>query len=176
MIQTAAAAYSIPGLATVAEGVASHESGFSPTAQNPGSSAAGVFQLVSATQSTMGVTNPLDATQNVDAGVALLAQYYNQYGNWTDALQAFSDGPGTVAAGLAPSSQTAGLISYVENYSGLDLSGDGSGALDLSSLGLPDLTLPDLTQDTIISGIPDWVTWLGIAALGTGAYVWATNA
>jgi hypothetical protein len=64
----------------------------------------------------MGVTNPYDAQQNVQAGVGLLAQYYQQYGNWNQALQAFSDGPGTVQAGLAPSAQTIGLIGYVNSY------------------------------------------------------------
>lgn len=117
---------------SVALAVAQHESGFVPTAQNPGSSAAGVFQLTAATQATLGVTNPYDATQNINAGVGLLASYFNKYGNWSDALQAFSQGPGTV--GQAPSSQTIGLINYVAGqsssvspYSGGG-SGDGSGA------------------------------------------------
>jgi Transglycosylase SLT domain len=136
MIVSAAGAYpNVPGLADVALAVASHESAFQPAAQNPGSSAAGVFQLVSVTQSTMGVSNPLDAQQNVDAGVALLAQYYQQYGNWNTALQAFSDGPGTVASGTAPSPQTLGLISYVNSYSpSVALDASGSGGLDLSTL------------------------------------------
>lgn len=137
MIVNAAAGYpNVPNLSTVALAVASHESQFQPGVQNPGSSAAGVYQLVSATQSTMGVTNPLDAQQNVDAGVQLLAQYYQQYGNWSQALQAFSDGPGTVAAGAAPSSQTVGLINYVNSYSpsGALVASDSSGGVDLSSL------------------------------------------
>lgn len=100
----------------IALAVASHESRFDPNAQNPGSSAAGVMQLMKVTQQDMGVTNPYDATQNVDAGVTLLAKYYAQYGNWDQALQAYSDGPGTVAKGLPPSTQTRGLIDYVNTF------------------------------------------------------------
>lgn len=136
MIVNSSAAYpNVPGLANVALAVASHESQFQPNAQNPGSSAAGVYQLISMTQNTMGVTNPYDAQQNVNAGVDLLAQYYQKYGNWNQALQAFSDGPGTVANGQPPSSQTTGLISYVNSYApsvALDTS-DVSGGIDLSS-------------------------------------------
>lgn len=119
MITQAASAYpNVPNLSDVALAVASHESGFQANAQNPGSTAAGVYQLLGVTQTTLGVTNPLDAQQNINAGVGLLASYYQQYGNWDQALQAFSDGPGTVAAGTAPSAQTTGLINYVDSYSG----------------------------------------------------------
>lgn len=164
MIQTAAAGYNVPDLAEVATAVAQHESGFLPTAQNSSSSAAGIFQLISATQNSMGVTDPYNAQQNVNAGVSLLAQFYNQYGNWPDALQAFSDGQGTVASGAAPSAQTQNLIAYVQSNTGLDFSADNSG-IDLSSLGID---LPDLTGGFSISdalgfnGVPDWVTWAGL--------------
>jgi soluble lytic murein transglycosylase-like protein len=158
---------------SIALGVAQHESGFIPTAQNPSSSAAGLFQLTSSAQQYEGVTNPYDATQNIDAGVSLLAMYYQKYGNWPDALQAFSDGPGTVGVS-PPSSQTQGLISYISSNYGVDLSAPSSSGIDLSSLGLPDvslssLSLPDLSQSTIIDGVPDWVTWLGIGLAGFAA-------
>jgi hypothetical protein len=126
VVQTAQAKGVPPAIALA---VASHESQFQATAQNPGSSAAGVMQLMSVTQQTMGVTNPYDPTQNVDAGVSLLAQYYAKYGNWAQALQAYSDGPGTVQQGLPPSQQTVGLINYVNTF-------DASGIL--SSLGVAD--------------------------------------
>lgn len=175
MIQTAAAGYSVPGLSAVAQALAMHESGDNPAAQNPGSSAAGVFQLISSTQSTLGVTNPLDAQQNVNAGVGLLASYYQKYGNWPDALQAFSDGPGTVAQGLPPSSQTTGLLAYIQTNTGLDFSGsDDSNPIsdELASIGVQ---LPDLSQDTLIPGVPDWLTWLGAAGLIAGAVVWSQS-
>jgi soluble lytic murein transglycosylase-like protein len=157
---------------SIALGVAQHESGFVPTAKNPNSSAAGIFQLTTSAQQYEGVTSPYDPTQNIDAGESLLAMYYQKYGNWPDALQAFSDGPGTVGVS-PPSAQTQGLISYISSNYGVDLSAPSSG-IDLSSLGLPDLSLsslsfPDLSQSTIIDGVPDWVTWLGIGLAGFAA-------
>jgi hypothetical protein len=163
---------------SIALAVAEHESRFIPTAQNPSSSAAGLFQLMGVTQQTLGVTNPYDPTQNIDAAVPLLAKYYQQYGDWNKALQAFSDGPGTVSQGLPPSAQTLGLISYVNSYSPpstLDISGGGSSLPDLSSafpsLDLSSFTLPDLSGSTLIPGVPDWVTWLGAAGVVLGAVV-----
>lgn len=126
MIVQAAQAQGVPPALALA--VASHESQFQATAQNSGSSAAGVMQLIAAAQQQMGVTDPYDAQQNVNAGVSLLSQYYAKYGNWAQALQAYSDGPGTVAAGLPPSQQTIGLVNYVNTF-------DASGIL--SSLGVP---------------------------------------
>jgi hypothetical protein len=178
MIQTAAAAYSVPDLAEVATSLATHESALQAGAQNPSSSACGIFQLLSVTQSTLGVTDCTNAQQNVNAGVGLLASYYNEYGNWPDAIQAFSDGPGTVANGTPPSTQTLNLLSYLQTNTGLDLSGSSSSGFDLSDLSLPDLSditslLP--TSDNLISGIPDWLTVLGIAAIGGGLLFAATQ-
>jgi Transglycosylase SLT domain len=171
MITTAAAGYSVPDLASVALGVAQHESQFTATAQNPSSSAAGVFQLVSSAQQYTGVTNPLDAQQNVNAGVSLLAQYYNTYGNWPQALQAFSDGPGTVQQGLPPSQQTLGLEAYVQANYGVDLSGggtavaatgtdtgDGTDSTDIGTGTGLDLSLTDASGDV------NWTTVGLIAA------------
>jgi Transglycosylase SLT domain len=159
----------------VALAVAQHESQFIPTAQNPTSSAAGLFQLLSVTQQTLGVTSPYDPTQNINAGVGLLSTYYKQYGNWPQALQAYADGPGTVQQGLPPSTMAQGLIDYVNTYTppaGLDLSTDDSSGFDLSSLtsglDVSSLGLPDLSQSTIIDGVPDWMVWAGSAALGAG--------
>ena len=136
-----------------------------PTPQRPGFSRC--FQPPAAAQ---GVTDPYDPTQDIPAGVGLLAKLYAQYGNWNTALEAYSEGQGAVAAsGYTPSTQTTDLLSYVNSYSvpsGLDTSGGSDlASLDLSSLGLPSFNLPDLTQSTIFPGVPDWVTWLGIAGV-----------
>lgn len=179
LISSASAQYNVPDLSTVALGVATHESALTPTAQNPGSSAAGVFQLVSATQTTMGVSNPYDAQQNVNAGVSLLAQYYNTYGNWPQALQAFSDGPGTVAQGLPPSSQTLGLISYVQSNYGVDLSGagdTGTGAyadtsVDTSGMDTSGIDLSALTGDSGSGSTIDWMTVGIIGAVAAAAVI-----
>lgn len=182
MIASAAAAYpGVPNLTEVATALATHESGLQAGAQNPSSSACGIFQLLSVTQETLGVTDCTNAQQNVDAAVPLLASYYQQYGNWADALQAFSDGPATVAAGTIPSTQTDQLISYIEGNTGLDLSGDSS-SLSLSSLtsslatlGLPDLSGFSISDALGISGVPDWVTWLGIGLAGAAGVMLLTR-
>jgi hypothetical protein len=153
---------------SIALAVAQHESQLQPNAQNPNSSAAGLFQMLSTTGAAQGVTDPYDPTQDIPAGVGLLAKLYAQYGNWNTALEAYSEGQGAVAAsGYTPSSQTTDLLSYVNSYSapsGLDTSGGGS-SFELSSLGLPSFSLPDLSQSTIFPGVPDWVTWLGAAGI-----------
>jgi len=136
MIVQASQQYGVPP--SVALAVASHESRFVANAQNPTSSAAGVMQLLAGTQQTMGVTDPYDAQQNVNAGVALLAKFYNTYGNWNQALQAYSDGQGTVQKGLPPSQQTVGLIDYVNSFDASSI---------LSSLGFSSGSPGPLTAD-----------------------------
>lgn len=173
MIGGAAAAYNVPNLAQVAEAVVSHESGYNPSAQNPSSSACGLFQLLNVTQQTLGVTNCKDPNQNINAAVPLLASYYQKYGNWPDALQAFSDGAGTVNAGQAPSSQTNGLVSYVQSQTGLDFSAPDS--LDLTALGLPDLGGFSISSALGFPDVPDWVTWLGIGLAGAAAVAIVTR-
>ncbi len=154
----------------IALGVAAHESGFNPSATNVntnGTTDYGVMQLNSTTVQTLGVSDPLDPSQNIDAGVGLLASYYAKYGDWNTALQAYAAGPGSV--GSTPSSNVSSFINYVTGYtppSGLDTSGGGS-SFDFSTLGLPSFSLPDLSQSTIFPGVPDWVTWLGIAGVAT---------
>lgn len=51
--------------------IARCESKLVSTAKNPNSSAAGIFQLLSSTQSRYGVTNPYDPRQNIRAAVRL---------------------------------------------------------------------------------------------------------
>lgn len=174
MISSAAAAYpGVPNLSEVATAVATHESGLQPGAQNPSSSACGLFQLLGITQQTLGVSNCTDAAQNINAAVPLLASYYQKYGNWPEALQAFSDGPATVAAGALPSSQTNGLVSYVQNQTGLDFS---TGGVDFASaLGFPSLSSFSISDALGFPQIPDWVTWVGIGLAGAAGVMLATR-
>jgi hypothetical protein len=149
-------------------GIASHESGFNPLAVNPNGGAAGVMQLMPGTSATLGVLNPLDAQQNIDGGVRLLAQLLAKYnGDTTLALWAYSNGAGSVSAGGSDPanmpSQAAGLVSYVDAY-------QPPGSLDFSSVpSFPDLT-GDGSGDTSTGDAPFSV--LGItdpATLGIGA-------
>jgi hypothetical protein len=126
MVVAAANAYGVPPQLALA--VASHESGFM-NIQNPSSTATGPMQLLAGTAQTMGVTDPTNEQQNIDGGVALLAQLLQQYnGNADLALWAYSEGSGTVSkdgGNLADAStQTQGLISYYNTYTpqpGIDL-------------------------------------------------------
>lgn len=174
IVAQAAQTYGVPP--QIALAVASHESRFQANAQNPGSSAAGVMQLMAVTQQTMGVTNPYDPVQNVDAGVSLLGKYYAQYGNWNQALQAYSDGPGAVQAGLPPSAQTKDLIGYVNTFdasgilSSLGISADAGGstladafssASDQVNATLAGIDLTDPTTLVIGLALVLGVVWIG---------------
>ena len=74
----------------------------------------GVFQLMPATAAGLGV-DPTDVTQNIQGGVSLLSQLYNQFGNWSQALAAYNAGPGAVTSGKIPASTN----SYVNSVLGL---------------------------------------------------------
>ena len=185
MVVTAAAPYEAqaPGITQIALGVAAHESGFTATAQNPSSSAAGVMQLLSVTQKTMGVTNPLNPTQNINAGVQLLAQYYATYGNWTTALYAYADGPGAVASpGYQPSTMAQQFASSVQSGSvnGFSISSilASLGISTPSSTSSDSGTLLGLATDTADSssfaqslGLSDAQLAIGGAVLGLLAIV-----
>ena len=107
----------------IALAIASHESGFNPNAVNTanpnGTKDWGVMQLNDTTVQTIGVTNPLDPKQNIDAGVSLLAGLLNRYsGNVRNALWAYASGPGNVGPTKTPNSIAQGFIDYVNSYTG----------------------------------------------------------
>jgi len=74
----------------------------------------GVFQLMPATAAGLGV-DPTDVNQNIQGGISLLSQLYNQFGNWSQALAAYNAGPGAVTSGKIPVSTN----SYVNSVLGL---------------------------------------------------------
>lgn len=113
--------YGVPP--NIALGIAAHESGFNDQAvnrNNPnGTSDWGVMQLNDTTVQTMGVSNPLDAEQNVDAGVRLLASLLGRYsGDVYNALWAYASGPGNVGPGKTPNTIAKNFIAYVTSYQG----------------------------------------------------------
>jgi len=118
MIVATSDQYGVPP--ELALGIAAHESGFNPAAVNPTGGAAGVMQILPSNWASLGITDPLDAQQNITGGVSMLAQLLQKYnGNQTLALWAYSNGSGSVTAGgsnpaNAPA-QAADLINYVEN-------------------------------------------------------------
>ena len=123
-----------------------HESSGNPTAVSS-AGAEGLFQLMPTTAASLGVSNPFDPTQNATAGLTYLQQLYNQFGNWSDALIAYNEGPGTLSKGtIYPSSQSyadsilsaAGIdSSNTSDFASTDLlsaSSDSSALWDLPSL------------------------------------------
>jgi len=147
--------------ASYALAVAKQESGFNQAAVGS-SGEIGVFQLMPATAAGLGV-DPTDLNQNVTGGVSLLASLYQQYGNWTQALEAYNAGPTAVNQGTVPSSS----VSYASSILGsINLDSTTSDSI------MADLTdgLPDLSSD---SGTSPWI-WVGLAVAGLGLLWWAT--
>lgn len=68
------------------------ESSFNPTAVSR-EGAQGLLQLMPATAAWLGVTNPFDPAQNLDAGAHYLRQQYDRFGSWDLALAAYNWGP-----------------------------------------------------------------------------------
>jgi soluble lytic murein transglycosylase-like protein len=94
LIQQAATADGIhPALAL---GVAETESAFNPDAESP-VGAVGLFQLMPATASELGASDPTDPAQNAAAGCRYLHQLLAQFkGNLLMSLAAYNWGPGNV--------------------------------------------------------------------------------
>lgn len=100
--------------------IAAHESGFNPNAVNRananGTTDWGVMQLNDTTVQTLGVSNPLDPTENIDAGMRLLSQLSQKYnGDTAKILWAYNAGSGSVASGNMPSA-VGNYIDWVDNY------------------------------------------------------------
>jgi soluble lytic murein transglycosylase-like protein len=86
----------------------------------------GVFQLMPATASGLGV-DPTDVTQNVQGGVSLLAQLYQKYGNWPQALSAYNSGSPNGSPSYANS-----VLNLAQNSFG-GIPSDSSSADDFTS-------------------------------------------
>jgi soluble lytic murein transglycosylase-like protein len=81
---------------SIALAVATQESGISQwnpdgTLVTGTSGEIGVFQIMPATARGLGV-DPTDVDQNIQGGISLLAQLYQRFGNWAQALSAYNSG------------------------------------------------------------------------------------
>ncbi len=94
------------------------ESGFETTAVSR-AGAKGLMQLMPETARELGVNNPFDIQENIDAGARYLKKMLHLFsGNLEKALSAYNAGPGTVNrfAGQVPYSETRDYVSRVLSY------------------------------------------------------------
>ena len=154
--------------------VAYQESSYNPNAVSS-AGAQGLLQLMPATGKSLGVSNPFDAQQNADAGAKYLSQLYAQYGDWSDALVAYNEGPGAFAAhGAYPSSASyastilanAGIdpSQTITPPSGIDSTGSGGDGSGDSSTSAATFDLSSIS--------PVW--WLA-GGLGLLGFAWVMN-
>ena len=113
LIEEAAAAH---GLSVhLVRAVVEAESAFDPRAVSP-VGAQGLMQLMPATATRMGVSDPLDPRQNVFGGVKYLSELLDRFdGDVALALAGYNAGPGKVARyrGIPPYAETRGYVTRI---------------------------------------------------------------
>lgn len=165
LLNQAAAKYGIdPSLLTA---IAQKESALNPTAVSS-AGAQGVMQLMPATAASLGVSNPFDPAQNIDAGARYFSQLLNQFGGNTSlALAAYNAGPGAVTkyGGIPPYTQTQDYVTSVLAAAGLPADSTTAPA-DTGAIGAADSTAGMLSAGILPT---DGLSMAAVIALAVAA-------
>jgi soluble lytic murein transglycosylase-like protein len=97
------------------KGLVQQESGFDPNARS-GAGAVGLTQLMPGTAAALGVTDPTDPVQSLQAGARYLREQLDRFGGDERlALAAYNAGPGAVSkyGGVPPYAETQGYVNKV---------------------------------------------------------------
>ncbi len=100
---------------TLIRAVIEQESGFHPCAVSP-TGAEGLMQLMPDTAEELGVNDPFDAGQNIEAGAKYLKDLIDKYkGDLAQALGAYNAGPGTAdqAGGIPEIPETRDYVNAI---------------------------------------------------------------
>lgn len=115
LIERTSANFGLPS--SLVKAVVRAESGFDAKAVSP-MGASGLMQLMPGTARSLGVDDPFDPEQNINAGVEYLSRQLDRFGSVALALAAYNAGPNSVVeyGGIPPYRETQEYVSRVLEF------------------------------------------------------------